>query len=553
MKRVFHCALSVVAAFFCLSCVEQQPAGTGLAAQKIPVVMTAQLEEAESRVNMESTVFSWNEGDKVSLRWEGQTYSSNAESETLAAVQGGKTARFEGEFSVYKEDADLYAYYSTEGSFLSKSSIAFRKLVPAEQKGNLAALSENMLFYSWIKKADIAFNKTSDEISGMDVTTKMAPYFAVLKLNVPSSLGYTSLRMDASSAVAGHVQLQPQKTWGTFGSGGFAYRPTGTSLVQSTSIQISDNGNIIGDDIYIVILPDAYDDQVKNYYSSSTTLKFTLSGPSGEISFEKELKNKIYNGTLTDLGSVPVEAALKVQECCDVPAVVLDSVKVSGYIARGTEYYFITGTEGFDALADPTPSDARLTASGITIPVQNKSDRLYIKVLGKCEGCQDVYLKAILRNWKFDINYIAPKTLVTDYDGLTLTLTSNFNETLCTDARIGYLGVRKGNAEIIPQLSGSGWINANFFAGSFGTIFRILYGARQIYDIDMPAKVYYSDNDIMKSVRIDDLSKENSIICEWSYNIWLRNFIFLEQASYVPAQYGGDVSIEDFDGNINYN
>ena len=142
---------------------------------------------------------------------------------------------------------------------------------------------------------------------------------------------------------------------------------------------------------------------------------------------------------------------------------------------------------------------------------------------------------------------------MTDYDGLTLTLTSDFSDSMCTDGRIGYLGVRKGNAEIIPELSGSGWINANFFAGSFGTIFRILYGEKQIYDIDMPAKVYYSDNDIMKSVRIDDLSKENSIICEWSYNIWLRNFIFLEQASYVPAQYGGDVSIEDFDGNINYN
>ena len=66
-------------------------------------------------------------------------------------------------------------------------------------------------------------------------------------------------------------------------------------------------------------------------------------------------------------------------------------------------------------------------------------------------------------------------------------------------------------------------------------------------------KVYYSDNDIMKSVRIDDLSKEITPICEWSYNIWLRNIIFLEQAMYMPAQYGGDVSIEDFEGNINYN
>ena len=81
----------------------------------------------------------------------------------------------------------------------------------------------------------------------------------------------------------------------------------------------------------------------------------------------------------------------------------------------------------------------------------------------------------------------------------------------------------------------------------------MLYGTEKLYQIDMPAKVYYSDNDIMKSVRIDDLSKEITPICEWSYNIWLRNIIFLEQAMYMPAQYGGDVSIEDFEGNINYN
>ena len=288
----------------------------------------------------------------------------------------------------------------------------------------------------------------------------------------------------------------------------------------------------------------------------STTLKFTLSGPSGEISFEKEIKNKIYNGTLTDLGSVPVEASLKVQDCSDVPAVVLDSVKVSGYIARGTEYYFITGTEGFDALADPTPSDARLTASGITIPVQNKSDRLYIKVLGKCEGCQDVYLKAILRNWKFDINYIAPSALETVYDGLALSLTNTWSETLYTDNRIGYIGCQRGSAVITPELNGSGWLNANFFAGSFGTTLKMFGGPQQIYRIDMPEKTYYSDNDIMKSVRIDNVSPSQTVSCEWSYRIWLRNMIFLEQAQYTPTIYnigGGNVGIEDFDGNINYN
>lgn len=809
MKRKSFSALSFVAVLLCGSCVKEQNAGPEVSADKIGVVMTAQVEEPESRMSLASTFFLWNEGDEINLRWADQAYSSNTECEVLTAVQGGKTARFEGEFSAYKENANLYAYYSTDGSFVSRNSIAFRKEIPSIQKGSADAISENLLFYSWIKKADIELVKNGEVISGMNIDTKMSPFFAILKLNVPSSLGYTSLKLEASSSIAGHVQIQPQKTWGTLGSSGFAYRPTGTGLVQNTSIEVSDNGNVIGDEVYIVVLPDAYDEQAGNYCCSSTSLKFTLAGPSGEVSFEKELNGKVYNGTLKELGSVPgsmqplqsaklcllpdeqlkvsvadtvayteyyyetgmteadcktptmssqkfyakhgfevpayntcsshyikvlirktlpylsetvakgylrqwtfgkdspvadalgrnmtlfpktgdtfetggmyiyrgsdnalgvtlnedhmvlktcyvpinavvqnnadawlyfrvnknyergyklfndnayygtasingnsvtatvskddadpfgqrsfvwklgsvskgqmygvrgdgshayyamafletgdevespvkksIDVALKVQDCCDVPAVVLDSVKVSDSISRGAEYYFITGTEGFDALADPTPSDARLTSSGITIPVQNKSDRIYIKVLGKCDGCENVYIKAILRNWKFDVNYIAPQTLATEYDGLALTLTANYNETLCSDARIGYVGVRKGNAVIRPEINGTGWLNANFFGGSFGTTFKMLYGTQQLYCIDMPAKVYYSDNDIMKSVRIDDLSKEITPICEWSYNIWLRNIIFLEQAMYTPAQYGGDVSIEDFDGNINYN
>jgi hypothetical protein len=71
----------------------------------------------------------------------------------------------------------------------------------------------------------------------------------------------------------------------------------------------------------------------------------------------------------------------------------------------------------------------------------------------------------------------------------------------------------------------------------------------------MPAKTYYSENDIMKSVRMGQVSPSQAVTCRWSYRIWLRNMILLEQAPYTPASYGvgdGDASIEDFDGNINY-
>lgn len=323
---------------------------------------------------------------------------------------------------------------------------------------------------------------------------------------------------------------------------------------QSTSVTVSDEGKVLGEEIYVVVLPDSYDPQAENYYCSTESFEFTFTGPAGELSFIKPVGERIYCGAVTDLGkAVTINLALKVQDCTSTPAVVLDTAIVAGSIAYGAKYWFITGNEDFEQMPEATESDRILSPAGITIPVQNKSDRLYIKVLGKCEGCDDVYLKALVRNWKFDVNYIAPTELLSEYDGLTLTLGSNFSEEKCTDARIGYLGVTKGKAEIVPELSGSGWLNANFFSGSYGTTFWMYHKDTQLYRIDMPEKTYYSDNDIMKSVRLNGLQKSDVLSCEWSYRLWLRNMILLEQTPYTPAQYGGDVSIEDFDGNINYN
>ena len=57
----------------------------------------------------------------------------------------------------------------------------------------------------------------------------------------------------------------------------------------------------------------------------------------------------------------------------------------------------------------------------------------------------------------------------------------------------------------------------------------------------------------MKLVRLSELETSDVLTCEWSYRLWLRNIILMEQAVYVPEQSEGDASIEDFDGNINYN
>jgi hypothetical protein len=458
--------------------------------------------------------------------------------------------RYCGSISEYHEDKELFVFAASDGGFVNKNSVAFRAEIPSMQTGRV----ESTIFYSQVSSEQIIPEVTGGNVTGIVFNSGFSPFFAVLKVSVPKSFGVTRLRVDATSSIAGTVQLCPDKAWGTMGSSGFMYRPTGTNLNQSTSVIVSDNGNVLSDDVYIVLLPDAYDSQTSDYYCSTSSLKFTLTGAEGEFSFEKSVEERIYRSEVFDVGNiVTINAALKLQDCVKVPAVVLDSVVVETSLRQGTEYYFITGSKGFDDMPDPTASDARLTSAGIGIPVQNSSDRLYIKVLGKCEGCEDVYLKALVRNWKFDINFIAPKNLVTEYDGMTLSLGSNFSDGLCTDARIGYLGVTKGKAEIVPELSGSGWLNANFFSGSFGTTFWMYRNGNQLYRIDMPAKTYYSDNDIIKSVRLPELDKSDALSCEWSYRLWLRNMSLLEQFPYVPAQGGGDISTEDFDGNINYN
>ena len=450
----------------------------------------------------------------------------------------------------------MYAYHAAEGAFVSKSSAAFRANVPSEQSGRLDDISDYALLYSTIKKEDIALQGTESRASSVNMTGSMQPFFAVLKLGVPSSFGYTQLKMEASGAVAGHVQLNPQKVWGSLGSGGFAYRPTGTGLSQKTSVVISDNGRVLGDEVYVVIAPNVYDETIGNYCSTAQTFKFTLTGPGGDVTFEKQLNEKIVNGTLVDLGDIPgraIDVALKIVDSSDSPFLVLDSTAISNSISYGARYYFITGTDGFDALPDPTDSDAQLTSDGISIPVQNSSDRLYIKVLGCCDGCEDVALKAIVRNWKYDINFISPSDLQTEYDGLKLQLSKKWSDEAVTDNRIGYIGCQAGKAEITPELEGDGWFNAHFFAGSFDSTLKMFNGTQQLYKIDMPAQMYYSDNDIMKSVRLDKVSASQRVICEWSYRIWLRNMIFLEQQTYEPIKGGiGDVDIEDFDGNINY-
>lgn len=797
---------------FC-SCAKEpeQKDEAGVAGDGIYVRMTASTEDVLTRMNLVGTVFSWEKNDAVRLRWADPAYQNTTDCETLYASESGASAMFEGAFSTFKEDANLYAYYSTGGSFVSKTSVTYRAHIPSRQTGRLEDVADNVLFYSWIKKASITLAKTGNEITGMEFSSKLSPFFAIVKLNVPKTLGYTSLKMEAESAVAGHVQIQPQKAWGSMGSSGLAYRPTGTGLIQETSVVVSDNGNVLGDDVYIVVLPDAYDAEKENYCCSSNTLRFTLAGPDGEVSFEKPLNGKICNGSLKDLGTVPgsmvplkdvrlslmddnvlkvtvadtlenceyhyeigrtetdcldpttssagfyakdgfeipventcnshfvkvlvrktlpyisevvakgyvrnwtfgtdspvadavsrhatlfpnvgdtyhvggmdlyrtnatsvavtmnddhlvmktcylamnaqvqndshgwlyfrvngnysrgyklyndnatygtvtyngrpvtasvekdaedpfgqksfvwdlgevkkgfqcglrgdgthayyamalletgdnvtgpvkesIDVALKVTDHEAAPRVVLDSSLLSKSIAQGARYHYMTGTGGFDDMPDPTPADPALTAQGISIPVQNRTDRLYIKVLGQCEGCEDVYLKAVLRNWKYDINYIAPDALETEYDGLTLTLSKMWSETAYTDNRIGYIGCQAGNVAIIPELEGTGWLNANFFAGSFGTTLWMFNGDEQLYRVDMPAQVYYSDNDIMKSVSAGHVSPSQEVTCRWSYRIWLRNMIFLEQAPYTPASYGvggSDAAIEDFEGNINY-
>ncbi len=252
----------------------------------------------------------------------------------------------------------------------------------------------------------------------------------------------------------------------------------------------------------------------------------------------------------------PTGASLKLSPDSPIPLVTLDSAKVAGSIAEGARWWYTVSSEGFDSMGDPSDTDAPLTSEGIIVPVYSSADSLYIKVLGRCEGRSDTYLKAVVSNWKFDKNFIAPTTLASSWGRLSLSLKDSYSSQLISDARIGYAGFGKGAANVTTILSGYGWMYGNFFAGSYnGTTLRMLASdGSAIYSNTMPGKTYYTGNSVTASAPTGTFKACDTLAFDWDYKLWVKDFCVLEEVEYTPASYsaGGDGGIEGYDGTDTY-
>lgn len=221
------------------------------------------------------------------------------------------------------------------------------------------------------------------------------------------------------------------------------------------------------------------------------------------------------------------------------PVIALDTTSVQDGVIGKADFYYVKSSEGFDNMGEPTIYDMRLSSKGILMDVQNSSDRLYVKVLGKCEGYADTFLEVVVRNWIFDRNYIAPQTLTGSFDGLDIILDRNYQDAtaelpeMVTYPRVGYVGMNSGSASVRTTMGGDVWMYANFFGGSFkNTVFSMSGPDEIIYEINMPGSVYYYENSIKKSVYAGEVGKGDKLSCSWSSKIWLEDVAVLEQQQY---------------------
>ena len=236
------------------------------------------------------------------------------------------------------------------------------------------------------------------------------------------------------------------------------------------------------------------------------------------------------------------------------PVIALDSTSISSAILERADFYYLKSTEGFDSIGEPTAYDMQLSSKGIVMDVQNSCDRLYVKVLGKCDGYADTCLEVLVRNWMFDRNYIAPQTLSGSYDGLELGLDRNYQEAtaelseMVTYPRVGYVGMNVGSATVRTILGGETWMYANFFGGSFkDTVFGMYSPEGLVYEITMPGGAYYYENSVKKSIGVGTVGKGDALVYSWSFKLWMEDMAVLEQQRYrlsdIKSIEGG--SIED--------
>lgn len=413
MKNIlkFAAALAVMVTVSCNK--EMNPSeGVSPEGNTVKVTMNATAGDPMSKMLLNGTQFEWEEGDEVLFRWSNRnadncSYVSTTDWEILTAKNNGVYATFEGN-AVLADNETIYAYYSKGGDFRTQYGVMFRRDIPDIQTGAIEDLKDNLLFYSYIHRNKIKFNKEEEVVTSIEFDAAMSPAVGIVKMTVPAELNLTQIDVESNSIIAGRIYLQPQKTWGTYGDGNsFFHRPpAGDEIPQSKTITIKRNGDIISGDIYIVVAPNAFDTVANNYCCSTEMLKFTFTdSEANTCSHEASLNGKIYVGSCKDLGSLPTNIMTPKVDAGTLSLLNTTAltVAVNDYNSDCT-YYYEVGTSPENCKTPTVQSATFDPATGFTPTVSSDFERYFIKVLAHYNGTEyrDVILRASLRNWKFN-------------------------------------------------------------------------------------------------------------------------------------------------------
>lgn len=422
MKKYIYSFIAIVS-LCAISCSKELPAeknnGNDNPVVDAQCVINASVSDM-TKLTLSGLNFSWDAGDKLLVRLAntndgifGDVYGS----EKFTASSSGSSTVFTGSFQYYDISGstapeNTYCYFATDGRWASAKSPFYYKTVPTSQTGLLSDIKDNILLYGAAATANISLVKDSNEVPvGYSFDLHLHPFFSVLKVNVPASLNLTELVVKSESAIAGTYGIKPMgRTYGTWVPGnpdskndGFLDRGSGITS-NEYEITVSRGGAVISGDVYIVVIPDAFDSDKKEYYCNTDKLTFVLTDANGgSTTFTNYLNGKIYCKSLKDLGTMPSSftPSIEAGALCLLDDTSL-KVGVANASASCTYYYETAASKS--ALAIPTTSSIQFDpAEGFAISSASSYDAVYVNVLAKSNDAaySSKYLTGVVRNWNF--------------------------------------------------------------------------------------------------------------------------------------------------------